>query len=107
MRTFPCVGFTNDYLIDRRMQREVNMSGLHGLNDQDRCMQEGMSRNSGPLAGIPGRGGPLDHDGASPDTGIRSRHREPVGIQERGFGMAARSPSVPLDVVSEVNDVPH
>ena len=32
----------NDYLIDREMQRNVNYTGLYGINDQDRSLQESM-----------------------------------------------------------------
>lgn len=35
----------NDYLIDRRQQAEEwEISGIYGVNDQDRAMQEGMGR---------------------------------------------------------------
>jgi phenylpropionate dioxygenase-like ring-hydroxylating dioxygenase large terminal subunit len=32
----------NDYLIDRAAQRDHSMTGIHGVNDQDRAVQEGM-----------------------------------------------------------------
>jgi phthalate 4,5-dioxygenase len=34
----------NDYLIDRKKKSHASPSGIHGLNDQDRAMQEGMGR---------------------------------------------------------------
>lgn len=34
----------NDYLIDRSAQQGVSTTGIHGVNDQDRAMQEGMGR---------------------------------------------------------------
>jgi len=34
----------NDYLVDRNAQRGVATTGIHGVNDQDRAMQEGMGR---------------------------------------------------------------
>lgn len=34
----------NDYLVDRAAQRGVPTTGIHGVNDQDRAMQEGMGR---------------------------------------------------------------
>lgn len=34
----------NDYLADRAAQRGVSTTGIHGVNDQDRAMQEGMGR---------------------------------------------------------------
>ena len=35
---------TNDFLIDRAMQRTVNFTGIWGVNEQDRGLQEGMGR---------------------------------------------------------------
>jgi nitrite reductase/ring-hydroxylating ferredoxin subunit len=32
----------NDYLIDRELQRSTTYSGIHGVNDQDRAVQESM-----------------------------------------------------------------
>jgi phenylpropionate dioxygenase-like ring-hydroxylating dioxygenase large terminal subunit len=34
----------NDYLVDRSRQLSVATTGIHGVNDQDRAMQEGMGR---------------------------------------------------------------
>lgn len=34
----------NDYLVDRALQREFEASGIFGINDQDRALQEGMGR---------------------------------------------------------------
>lgn len=34
----------NDYLVDRAAQRGTPTTGIHGVNDQDRAMQEGMGR---------------------------------------------------------------
>jgi phenylpropionate dioxygenase-like ring-hydroxylating dioxygenase large terminal subunit len=34
----------NDYLVDRNAQRGVRTTGIHGVNDQDRAMQDGMGR---------------------------------------------------------------
>lgn len=33
---------SNDYLIDRELQRTYNYSGIYGINDQDRGVQESM-----------------------------------------------------------------
>lgn len=38
----PVANKENDYLIDREMQRNVNFSGIWGINEQDRGLQEGM-----------------------------------------------------------------
>jgi len=34
----------NDYLVDRSAQAGTSTTGIHGVNDQDRAMQEGMGR---------------------------------------------------------------
>lgn len=34
----------NDYLIDRELQNTFSTTGIHGVNDQDRAMQDGMGR---------------------------------------------------------------
>ena len=34
----------NDYLVDRELQKTFSTTGIHGVNDQDRAMQEGMGR---------------------------------------------------------------
>jgi phthalate 4,5-dioxygenase oxygenase subunit len=94
----------NDYLIDREMQRSATMSGIHGLNDQDRAMQEGMGRIVNrqlefPVAAdraiIIARRRILDII-ASPDKLASFRQAVRDG---RAYG--AR----PLDVVSEIGDV--
>ncbi|MBS0561901.1 MAG: 3-chlorobenzoate-3,4-dioxygenase, partial [Proteobacteria bacterium] len=36
--------WTNDYLIDRAAQQETSTTGIMGVNDQDRAVQEGMGR---------------------------------------------------------------
>ena len=38
----PKANHENDYLIDREMQRNVNFTGIWGVNEQDRAIQEGM-----------------------------------------------------------------
>jgi phthalate 4,5-dioxygenase len=38
----PVANKDNDYLIDRKMQREVNYTGIFGANEQDRAIQEAM-----------------------------------------------------------------
>ncbi|MDT7706933.1 MAG: phthalate 4,5-dioxygenase [Pseudonocardiales bacterium] len=38
----PTANLDNDYLIDRDMQRDVNFTGIWGVNEQDRSLQEGM-----------------------------------------------------------------
>lgn len=41
---YPLRNKANDYLVDREAQRGVRTTGIHGVNDQDRAMQEGMGR---------------------------------------------------------------
>jgi phthalate 4,5-dioxygenase len=43
----------NDYLIDRELQKTTKYSGIYGVNDEDRGIQEGMRR-------APGREGTID-----------------------------------------------
>jgi len=38
----PLRNMENDYLIDRELQRTFNYSGIYGVNDQDRAIQESM-----------------------------------------------------------------
>jgi len=40
----PVANRANDYLLDRDMQRDVNFTGIWGINEQDRSIQEGMGR---------------------------------------------------------------
>jgi phenylpropionate dioxygenase-like ring-hydroxylating dioxygenase large terminal subunit len=40
----PTRTYANDYMIDRRRQTGANTTGIFGVNDQDRAMQEGMGR---------------------------------------------------------------
>jgi hypothetical protein len=45
---------SNDYLIDREMQRTKNYSGIVGINTQDFALQEGMGRSSTARASTSG-----------------------------------------------------
>lgn len=38
----PLANKGNDYLIDRAMQKRVNYTGIYGINEQDRALQENM-----------------------------------------------------------------
>lgn len=42
----------NDYLIDREMQRNVNFTGIHGVNEQDRALIESMPRQNPDRPGV-------------------------------------------------------
>ena len=55
---------SNDYMLDRDVQRTETFSGIDGINAQDRAMQESMGRDRRSLEGAsrPGRQG--DHPGA-------------------------------------------
>jgi hypothetical protein len=35
---------SNDYLVDRELQHRFEATGIYGVNDQDRALQEGMGR---------------------------------------------------------------
>jgi len=49
----PTAAKENDYLLDRNLQREQKHSGIFGVNDEDRGLQENMRRH-------PGRKGTVD-----------------------------------------------
>jgi phenylpropionate dioxygenase-like ring-hydroxylating dioxygenase large terminal subunit len=54
----PMANRENDYLMDRDMQRKVNFSGIWGVNDQDRSVQEAMPSVPGaPNGGLVDRRG--------------------------------------------------
>jgi phthalate 4,5-dioxygenase len=38
---------SNDYMIDRQMQKTKNFTGIEGINTQDFALQEGMGREPG------------------------------------------------------------
>jgi nitrite reductase/ring-hydroxylating ferredoxin subunit len=48
----PVANRDNDYLVDREMQKTVNFTGIFGVNEQDRCLQEAMRAASGHDRGI-------------------------------------------------------
>ncbi len=68
----PLANKGNDYLIDREMQRHSNFTGIMGVNEQDRAMQEAM-------AWVPGKPGVADrtreHLVASDQAGIAARKK--------------------------------
>jgi phthalate 4,5-dioxygenase len=43
----PLADSENDYLVDRERQRSVNFTGIFGVNEQDRAMQESLRSESG------------------------------------------------------------
>ena len=48
----PLANAGNDYLVDREMQKTVNFTGIWGVNEQDRCIQEAMRSASRRDRGI-------------------------------------------------------
>ena len=42
----PSANIDNDYLIDREAQKTLNFTGIWGVNEQDRCLQEAMRGES-------------------------------------------------------------
>jgi len=102
----PVRRFDNDYLIDRSLQKNVSFSGMHGLNDEDRCMQEGMSRIADRSLEFP----------VAADRSIMTARRRILDIiaspdSLEAFRQAVRDGTAfavrPLDVVSEISDVPN
>jgi phenylpropionate dioxygenase-like ring-hydroxylating dioxygenase large terminal subunit len=53
----PTANKTNDYRIDRELQRGVSFSGVYGINTQDRGLQESMPGLSGEPPGFVDRAG--------------------------------------------------
>lgn len=101
----------NSYLIDREGQSLSSPSGIHGLNDQDRAMQEGM-------AALPGTGGRIvDREAeflvASDIAIVRARRRLLEVIRDEAslakFQDIIRDGSayaaMPLDALSEESEV--
>ena len=101
----------NNYLIDREGKSLSSPSGIHGLNDQDRAMQEGM-------AAVPGSSGRVvDREReflVGSDIGIvRARRRILEAVRDETsiakFRQTIRDGSaygaVPLDVISEISEV--
>jgi phthalate 4,5-dioxygenase len=68
----PIASKENDYLLDRRMQREVNYTGIWGVHDQDRALAEN-SRNIG-----------------ASDVGVLDRAAEHLVSSDRAVAVARR-----------------
>jgi phthalate 4,5-dioxygenase oxygenase subunit len=100
----PIRNIDNDYLIDRKKQSHSSPTGLHGLNDQDRAMQEGMGRI-------------VDRNKeflVSADVAIVRARRRILGVVQSPESLAAFRKSIesgqlygarPLDIVSEYSEV--
>lgn len=90
----PVANKDNDYLIDRELQRNGNFSGIAGVNEQDRAMQESMRQEPGH-PGIVDRS--KEHLVASDKAGILLR-RVLLAAAEKAAGgqpiKAAENPSV-------------
>jgi phthalate 4,5-dioxygenase oxygenase subunit len=72
--SLPVAHRENDYLIDRQLQKTVNFTGLWGLNEQDRSVQENMlSSDSLPVAVIVDR--TKEHLGTADLPTIAARRR--------------------------------
>jgi phthalate 4,5-dioxygenase len=74
----PIANFTNDYLIDRDYQKNVNYSGIWGANEQDRALQESMRM-------CPGSPGLVDRQGEH----LMASDRAIVAMRQRLLRMAA------------------
>lgn len=53
----PTANKTNDYMIDRRVQQKESFTGIWGINEQDRALQESMPSIQGDQLGIVDRSG--------------------------------------------------
>lgn len=101
----------NNYLIDRESNSLSSPSGIHGLNDQDRAMQEGMAA----LAGSEGR--IVDRSKeflVATDIAIVRGRRRILDIVQSDETLAQFKATIkdgtaysvePLDVISELADV--
>ena len=69
----PTANIGNDYLIDRKLQKSVNFTGIWGVNEQDRCIQESQRTVGGRDRGIVDRS--LEHLVASDLAIVAARRR--------------------------------
>lgn len=89
----PVANKSNDYLIDRDMQRTSSFTGIHGINTQDRGLQESMPGIPGDRPGIVDRTG--EHLVASDmpvSTARRKLVRMALDVKTGAEPVAARSP---------------
>jgi phenylpropionate dioxygenase-like ring-hydroxylating dioxygenase large terminal subunit len=101
----------NGYLIDRFANSLSSPSGIHGLNDQDRAMQEAMAGVEGTEGRVVDR---TKEFLVATDIAITRARRRLLEIVQSDEGLAqfrvtikdgSAYSVVPLDVVSEVGDV--
>ena len=101
----------NGYLIDRFANSLSSPSGIHGLNDQDRAMQEAMAGVEGTQGRVVDR---TKEFLVATDIAITRARRRLLEIVQSDEGLAqfrvtikdgSAYSVVPLDVVSEVGDV--
>ncbi len=97
---------SNDYLIDRHLQQTFSTTGIHGVNDQDRAMQEGMGRiadrsremlTSSDIAIVTARRRVLDI--LEDDDGI-SKFRDKIS-DGQAFNLSPVDVVLPMDTVEE------
>jgi nitrite reductase/ring-hydroxylating ferredoxin subunit len=101
----------NGYLIDRKGNSLASPSGIHGLNDQDRAMQEGMTATPDSDGRIADRAREIL---VGADVAIVRARRRILDIVQSEESLARFKDTirdgtafsvVPLDVVSELGDV--
>ena len=102
----PTANASNDYLIDRQLQRDGNFTGIAGVNEQDRAMQESMR----PVAGKPGVvDRSKEHLMASDKAGILLRRVLLAAAEKAAAGQpikAAEDPSVySVRAIGRLNDI--
>ena len=91
---------SNNYLIDRDVQRNETFTGIEGINAQDRAIQESMGRDRRPLARASGAGGQGDHPVAqeTPRRGPRGRGRRHAdGLGTTYYDLRAGEGVLPRD----------
>lgn len=102
---------TNNYLINREAHSLASPSGIHGLNDQDRAMQEGMTATADSGGRIADRAKEILV--AADIAIVRARRRILDTVQDQEslarFKETIKDGTafsvIPLDVVSELGDV--
>lgn len=101
----------NNYLINREKNSLASPSGIHGLNDQDRAMQEGMAAMPGTEGRIADRAREIL---VAADIAIVRARRRILDVVQDEDSLARFKETVkdgtafsvvPLDVVSELGDV--
>ena len=103
----PLANLDNDYLVDREMQKSVNFTGIWGVNEQDRCLQESLRASGSTRRGTVDRS--REHLVAS-DLAITAARRRLLRmiatLQETGeVGEVGRGDVYAVRAVSKICDI--